>query len=113
MIVLGVAGLLSLTCLAQNDASAQEKKPAAPQTPASALKKFYHLSFVVQELDNERVINSRSYSMIMSEMGQSSIRAGEKDRIPQPQEQTLNGNRSMWASISTVADCKPRLMAFL
>ncbi|HXR77291.1 MAG TPA: hypothetical protein VN737_15035 [Bryobacteraceae bacterium] len=78
MIVLGLAGLMSLTCLAQSDASASGKKPTAPQTPTSALKKSYHLTFVVQELDNERVINSRSYSMIMSEMGQSSIRAGEK-----------------------------------
>jgi hypothetical protein len=78
MIVLGLAGLMSLTYLAQNDAGASEKKPTTPQTPASVLKKSYHLSFVVQELDNGRVINSRAYSMIMSEMGQSSIRAGEK-----------------------------------
>ena len=77
MMVLSLAGLMSLTCLAQNDATASEKKPTATQTSA-ALKNFYHLSFVVQELDNERVINSRSYSMIVSEMGQSSIRAGEK-----------------------------------
>ena len=93
MMVLSLAGLMSLTCLAQNDATASEKKPTATQTSASALKTFYHLSFVVQELENERVINSRSYSMIMSEMGQSSIRAGENCRIPQPPGQVPNGNR--------------------
>lgn len=103
MIVLGVAGLLSLTCLAQNDASAQEKKSTTPQTPASALKKFYHLSFVVQELDNERVINSRSYSMIMSEMGQSSIRAGEK--VPYS---STTGPSTQWQQIDVGVniDCR-------
>jgi len=103
MMVLSLAGLMSLTCLAQNDATASEKKPTATQTSASALKTFYHLSFVVQELENERVINSRSYSMIMSEMGQSSIRAGEK--VPYS---STTGPSTQWQQIDVGVniDCR-------
>lgn len=79
MMVLSLAGLMSLTCLAQSGASGSEQKSSASQTAApSSSKQFYHLSFVVQELENERVINSRSYSTIMCDLGQSFIRAGEK-----------------------------------
>lgn len=39
---------------------------------------FFQLHFVVEKVENEHVINSRSYSMIMSEMETGSIRAGEK-----------------------------------
>ena len=77
--VLCLAGLFSLACFAQgDDASASRKKPATSQTTASTTKQFYHLNFVVQELENDRVINSRSYSMIIRDTGQSSIRAEEK-----------------------------------
>ncbi len=78
MIVLGLFGLMSLTCFAQTNANATEKKSAVSQATASTAKQFYHLNFVVQEMENDRVINSRSYSMVTSDTGQSSIRADEK-----------------------------------
>jgi hypothetical protein len=74
------------------------EKPAAPQTAASA---FYHLNFVVQELANERVINSRSYSMIMSEAEQSSIRAGEK--VP---FSSTSGPNTQWQQIDVGVNIK-------
>ncbi len=103
MMVLGLAGLMSLTCLAQSDASVSEKKSTAPQTVASALKQFYRLDFVVQELENERVINSRSYSMIMCDMEQSSIRAGEK--VP---FSSTSGAKTEWQQINVGVniDCR-------
>lgn len=94
MRVIGLAGLMTLTCLPQTNAP--EKQGATSQTVETAPKKFYQLSFVVQELENERVINSRSYSIIMrSDKDRGSIRAGEK--IPfaavsgaSPQYQLIN-----------------------
>lgn len=74
--VLVLAGLMSLTCLAQSDASASNRKSF--QTESNGSKQFFQLHFVVEEVENEHVINSRSYSMIMSEMETGSIRAGEK-----------------------------------
>lgn len=72
-----LSGLLSLACFAQSDTNASAKKPATPETSQIPAKQFYHLNFVVQELANDRVVNSRSYSMTMDDGGQSSIRAGE------------------------------------
>src|SRR3569833_1092414 len=76
IMMISLAGLMSLPSLSQTGDRAAEKQSAAPQTGESASKRFYQLSFVVQELDNERVINSRTYTMIIKERG--SIRAGEK-----------------------------------
>lgn len=103
MIVLGLAGLMSATCLAQNNASASEKKSSSSQAAASASKQFYRLNFVVQELENQRVINSRSYSTIMSEMGKSSIRAGEK--VP---FSSSSGANTQWQQIDVGVsiDCR-------
>lgn len=71
--VLALAVFTSLTCLAQ--ATAAEKK----SSPASevAQKRYYELNFVVRELENGRVINTRSYSIIYSNE-RGSLRAGEK-----------------------------------
>ncbi len=77
---LWLAGVISLTCFGQGDSNSSEKNLPSSPRPESASKRFYHLSFVVQELDNDRVINSRSYSMVMRDLDDrsSSIRAGEK-----------------------------------
>lgn len=79
IIVLCLTGLMSLACFAQGDANATAKKIATPQTSASTPKQFYQLAFGVQELENGRVVNTRSYSMTMATMTQalSLIRAGE------------------------------------
>jgi hypothetical protein len=103
MILIGLTGLISLPCLAQSEASASEKKSASAKTAESALKRFYRLSFVVQELENDRVINSRSYAIIMRETEQSSIRAGEK--VPYA---SSSGAKTDWQQIDVGVsiDCR-------
>lgn len=78
MMVISLAGLMSLACLSQTSGGSPQKPSAAPQAADSAARKFYQLNFVVQEIENERVINSRSYSIIMRDSERGSIRAGEK-----------------------------------
>ena len=103
MIVLGLAGLIGLPCFAQSNAGASEKKLSSPPTAQSASKKFYRLNFVLQELENERVINSRSYSMTMADIGLSSIRAGEK--VPFA---STSGTNTEWQQIDVGVniDCR-------
>lgn len=66
-------GLLAVTifagtCLPQTEA------PKPPETP-----KGYQLDFVVKELEDGKVINSRDYSMMVgAQSGLGSIRAGNK-----------------------------------
>lgn len=90
--VLVLTGLMSLTCLAQSDASPSERKPG--QTESNGRKQFFHLQFVVEEVENQHVINTRSYSMIMSEMEKSEIRAGE--RVP---FSSTSGASTQWQQI--------------
>lgn len=99
IVVIGLAGLMSLTCLAQSDASASNGKSS--QTESNGSKPFFQLHFVVEEVENEHVINSRSYSMIMSEMEASEIRAGEK--VP-----FSSGASTQWQQINVGVDidCK-------
>ena len=102
-VTLTLAAVTSLLCLAQTNPSSSERKPSASQTAESALKTFYQLAFVVQELENERVINSRSYSMIVRDMERSSIRAGEK--VP---FSSTSGANSQWQQIEVGVniDCR-------
>ncbi|MBV9158024.1 MAG: hypothetical protein JO097_17295 [Acidobacteriaceae bacterium] len=58
------------------------------------MKTFYQLVFVVQEVENERVINTRSYSMIVHGTERSSIRAGQK--VP---FSTTSGTSTQWQQI--------------
>jgi hypothetical protein len=61
------AAFVAAACFAQSD-----KQEAAA-------KKFYRLEFVVQEVEGGKVVNSRSFSMLMAaERGRSAIRAGAK-----------------------------------
>ena len=67
-------------------------------------KKFYQLNFMMQELENERVINSRSYSMILrggAERG--AIRSDQK--VPYP---SRSGANSEWQQIEVGVniDCR-------
>ena len=95
-VILVLAGLVSLPCLAQSDPGSPENKLSAPQgAEGAASKTFYQLSFVVQEMENERVINSRSYSMIVHGTEQSSIRAGEK--VP---FSSISGANTQWQQIN-------------
>jgi hypothetical protein len=97
--VLVLAGLMSLPCLAQSNGSTPDKQPAAV-----APKNFYQLNFVVRELESERVINSRSYSMILrSGNERGAIRAGEK--VPYT---SSTGANAMWQQIDVGVniDCR-------
>ncbi len=61
--------LIAGTCLAQSDKNKDEQQ------------KFYHLDFVVKEVDGGKVINSRSYSTMISTGTQNflgEIRTGNK-----------------------------------
>jgi hypothetical protein len=70
--VLG-ATLLTLTasgiCFAQNDIA----KPVAVEQA-----KYYHLDFVIKELEDGKVTNSRHYSMMVLSQTNGSIRTGDK-----------------------------------
>lgn len=72
LVALALAGCMSIPGFAQANSSGPETRSANTQ------KQFYRLDFVVQELEKDRVVNSRAYSTIMSENKASSIRAGEK-----------------------------------
>ena len=95
MMVLGLAGLLGLECHAQKNENTPDKAASSTQTTENGPKKFYELNFMVRELENERVINSRSYSMILrvgTERGV--IRAGQK--VPYA---SSTGTNAMWQQI--------------
>jgi hypothetical protein len=98
MKLIGLAGWIALTCLGQNSGS---PAPAATEKPP---KHFYQARFGVQEVENERVINSRSYSMILSSGGyeRSSIRAGQK--VP---FSTTSGTTTQWqqVDVGVYIDC--------
>ncbi len=99
-----VIALTGLTCLPQSSGDTPEKKPAPTQAAESAPKSFYQLNFVVRELENEHVINSRSYSIILrSDTERGSIRAGEK--IPFA---STSGVSTQWQQINVGVniDCR-------
>lgn len=66
-------GLLAVTIFA-GTCLPQSESPKPPESP-----KAYQLDFVVKELEDGKVINSRNYSMMVSgQSGIGSIRAGNK-----------------------------------
>jgi len=90
-----VAGLtaLSITASYGQATKTQAADSAAPVNPAP--KKYYELTFVLRELEAERVINSRSYSIIVRDgTVKDSIRAGE--RVPFA---SSTGTTTQWQQI--------------
>lgn len=74
---IGLAALTGFPAWGQT-AAADKQAPVAQAAPKAA-KNFYQLTFVAREMEGERVINSRSYSIIMrSDTERGAIRAGEK-----------------------------------
>lgn len=55
---------------------------ALAQTPAAAPSKFYRLEFVFKEVEAGKVLNSRSYMVIVRETDQGTIRAGGRVAVP-------------------------------
>ncbi len=89
-----IAAAASGVCLAQDKQDKQDKKTQDMLTQAQELlelrqelkdmkavkaePKFYKLTFVVKEMDGGKVVNARSYSMLVSTTSNNSIRSGEK-----------------------------------
>jgi hypothetical protein len=93
--LISLVGLTSLTCLSQNNGNTPEKKPPSAPVAERGPKNFYQLSFVARELENERVVNSRLYSIILSSGNErGSIRAGQ--RVP---FSTASGEKTEWQQI--------------
>ena len=90
-----IAGALGPLCFAQNEKSSDTS--AAP----AAKEKFYRLDFSVREVEGERIVNSRSYSTILSGSGESSsIRTGA--HVP------VSTGAGMWqdVNVGVSIDCK-------
>jgi len=93
----------ALTCFGQS-ANAPVNKSAEENTQKLE-RKFYKLNFVVRELEGEQVINSRSYSMIMSnDDDEGHIRTGEQV----PFDSGGPGGTPQWQQINVGVgiDCK-------
>src|SRR5271170_4694629 len=77
-----VTGLIAFSlALCAAPAVAQESKTPAPPTPETKPDvHYYHLEFVLKELDeNSKVVNSRTYHTDVSTDGKlSSVRTGTK-----------------------------------
>lgn len=75
---MGLAFLFAAVLAGHAFAQGESAKPAAEE------RKYFHLDFVVKELENGKVTNSRAYAMTMStgDVGGSMIRTGNKVPIP-------------------------------
>jgi hypothetical protein len=95
IVVVCFAGLTSLTGWSQNNGNTQEKSPASVNAAEKGSKNFYQLNFVLRELENERLINTRAYSIIMSNhKDRGAIRSGEK--VP---FSSTSGAKTEWQQI--------------
>jgi hypothetical protein len=64
--------LVAGVCLAQGE-------PAKPGAGATTEPRYFHLDFVIKELDAGKTINSKSYSMTVStNKDRTSVRSGDK-----------------------------------
>lgn len=74
---LTLIAILAIAVLTPSQSFAQSNVGAKP-APSVEQQHFYHLDFVVKEVEAGRAINSRSYSMIITTHGRASIRTGTK-----------------------------------
>lgn len=87
-----IALLVAGGCLGQNESA----KPGASPAPEP---KYFHLDFVVKELEGGKTVNSRSYAMTISTgRDRSSIRSGNK--VPLPSSSPLQ-----YVDVGTNIDC--------
>lgn len=93
--VIGLAGLTSLTVWSQSTGNTPERSPNSANAAERGSKNFYQLNFLLRELENDRLINSRAYSIILSSHNdRGAIRAGEK--VP---FSSTSGAKTEWQQI--------------
>jgi hypothetical protein len=82
--VAAFAAMLMMAGNAWTQVNSEDAKQAqvAANTARLQTGPFYHLDFVVKEVDGNKVLNSRAYSTSIRESGRNSIRAGA--RVPMP-----------------------------
>jgi hypothetical protein len=86
-----ISVLMAGTCFAQNEKNKDEQQ------------KFYHLDFIVKEVDGAKVINSRSYStMISTGHSNESIRTGNKV----PYQSGVGPNNYQYFDVGVNIDCR-------
>ena len=66
-------------------------------------EKFYHLDFVVKEVEDGKVTNSRAYSMIASPQQRGQIRVGS--RLPVPTAGTAQASSFTYLDVGVSIDC--------
>ena len=95
IVVVTLAGLISPTGRSQSNGITLEQGPTSVNAAVKESKNFYQLNFVLRELENERLINTRAYSIILSNQhDRGAIRAGEK--VP---FSSTSGAKTEWQQI--------------
>ena len=96
---MGLAFLFAAVLAGHAFAQGETAKPAAEEP------KYFHLDFVVKELENGKVTNSRGYAMTMStgDVGGSMIRTGNKVPIPTSSGSLLNFS---YIDVGVNIDCR-------
>jgi hypothetical protein len=85
--------ILAVVLLMAGTAFAQAEKDGATA--------FYHLDFVTKEMDDNKLVNARTYSMIISEKSVGNIRTGT--RVPVPTN--ANGGQVTYLDLGVNIDC--------
>jgi hypothetical protein len=92
--------ILAGGCLAQN-------QPAKAGGEPDAEPRYFHLDFVVKEVEGGKIINARAYSMTVgTDRGKTSVRSG--NRVPVPSGQPGNALASTqfhYVDVGTNIDC--------
>lgn len=81
-----------------------QTEPAKPGAPAPE-PRYFHLDFVVKELDGGKTINSRAYAMTVStDIERTAVRSG--NRVPVPSGARTPGNTQFnFVDVGTNIDC--------
>lgn len=84
--------------------TANAQAVGAETVKAAETKAAYQLTFVVKEMDGDRIVHSRTYSTGAITHGQSAIRAGEKV----PYVSSGEGSSTVWQQIDVgvAIDCR-------
>ena len=84
-------GILAGVVLMAGSAYAQAEQESAAT--------FHRLDFVTRELEENRVVNTRNYSVIVSDKGGNSIRTGTKVPVP-------TGSGTTYVDVGMNIDCR-------